>query len=108
MCKSCNKKCKTHNALKSHIEQFHKGDFLDTCHICGKGLNTQEGMKAHKMAHEPEEKRWKCKKGCAVTFGSKKGELNHYNTSIVIRSKCLLVISARRIHSNLKATCQST
>ena len=78
VCKSCNKKCKTHNALKSHIEQFHKGDFLYTCHICGKGLNTQEGMKAHKMAHEPEEKRWKCKKGCAVTFGSKKGELNHY------------------------------
>ena len=39
-CKTCNKKCKTPNALILHIEQFHKGDFLYTCHICGKGINT--------------------------------------------------------------------
>ena len=38
------------------------------------------GMTAHKMAHEPDEKRWKCHKGCPddVTFGSKKAQSNHY------------------------------
>ena len=70
--------CKTLNALKLHIEQFYEGDFLYTSHICGKGINTQEGMTAHKMAHEPDEKRWKCPKECVgVTFGTKKAQNNH-------------------------------
>ena len=77
MCKTCNKKCKTPNALKLHIEQFHKSDFLYTCHLCGKGINTQEGITAHKLAHEPDEKRLKCPAGCDVTFGSKKSQSNH-------------------------------
>ena len=47
---TCHKKCKSSNALKLHIEIFHKGDFLYTCNECGKGINTQECITAHKMA----------------------------------------------------------
>ena len=56
---------------------FHKGDFLYTCNECGNGINTQEGITAHKMAHKPDEERWPCPRGCDVTFGSKKAQANH-------------------------------
>ena len=51
---------------------FHRGDFLYTCNECGKGINTQEGITAHKMAHKPDAERWPCPRGCDVTIGSKK------------------------------------
>ena len=77
VCTTCHKKCKSSNALKLHIEMFHKGDFLYTCNECGKGINTQEGITAHKMAHKPDAERWPCPRGCDVTFGSKKAQANH-------------------------------
>ena len=56
---------------------FHKGDFLYTCNECEKGINIQEGTTAHKIAHKPDTERWSCRRGCDVTFGTEKAQVNH-------------------------------
>ena len=52
LCIVCQKDFPSNYALKHHITQFHKGQYLYKCEECGKGFMSRTGVKTHMISHQ--------------------------------------------------------